>query len=129
MKRYEIVLSQGRFRVHGAVQFLGNDLLLSIWGGTRPHIGAVGIAAPRPSLKDSGKESATSSNFTFPGHREDLLVKKISEKLASRCQAHAVVTAGLHWDNLTSREIRLVENLALKLADRILKKLRTPSRP
>jgi hypothetical protein len=125
MKRFFVEASRGRFRIQGFVQEVGQDLLISIWGGTRSHIGAVGIAIPRPSLKNPKKWSATSSNFTFIGHKEDTLVKKISEKLASQLGRNVVVTAGVHWDQITFNEIKTIQNLTQKLSDQIIKKLKT----
>ena len=92
-------------------------------GGTHPHIGAVAMAVPRPSLQDPKKMSATSSNFTFVGHKEDLLAKKISEKIASQLKTNVVVTAGVHWDKLPPNKIETVEKLTDTLTDLILKKL------
>jgi hypothetical protein len=123
MKRFSVEASRGRFKTCGFVQEVGQDILVSVWGGTRPHIGAVGIAVPRHSLKNSKKWSATSSNFTFPGHKEDALVKRISERLAAQLRKNVVVTAGIHWDSLTVEEIKTIENLTGKLSDRILEKL------
>ena len=123
MKRFFVETSRGRLKTCGFVQEVGQDILVSVWGGTRPHIGAVGIAVPRQSLKNSRQWSATSSNFTFAGHKEDMLVKKISEKLAAQLRKNVVVTAGIHWDNITPREIKIIENLTGKLSDRILEKL------
>lgn len=122
MKRFLVEISKGQFKIHSSVQEVGQDILVSIWGGTRPHIGAVGIAIPRPSLKNQKKWSATSSNFTFVGHKEDTLVKKISEKLAAQLRRNVVVTAGIHWDRITSNEIKTIQNLTQKLSDQILKK-------
>ena len=121
MKRAFFEVSQGKFKLFGLVQQLGPDLLVSIWGGTLPHIGAVGMATPRPSLSDPEKWSATSSNFTFVGHKEDAVVKPIAEKLAAQCRGNVVVVAGIHWDDMTAREIRTVERLAQKLSDQILR--------
>jgi len=123
MKRFSVETSKGRFKTCGFVQQVGQDILVSIWGGTQPHIGAVGIAVPRPSLKNPDQWSATSSNFTFPGHKEDALVKRISERLATQLKKNVVVTAGIHWDSLTPQEIKTIENLTGKLSDRILNKL------
>src|SRR4030042_392408 len=122
MKRYTIEISKGRFKIHTLVQEIGQDLLVSIWGGTRPHIGAIGMAIPRPSLKNPKKWSATSSNFTFLGHKEDTLVRKISEKLAAQLRRNVVVTAGVHWDRITSNEIKTIQNLTQRLSDQILER-------
>ena len=123
MKRFLVEASKGRFKTCGLVQEVGQDILVSVWGGTRPHIGAVGIAVPRPSLKNPKKWSATSSTFTFPGHKEDTLVKKISERLAAQLRKNVVVTAGIHWDSLTLKEIKTIESLTGNLSERILEKL------
>jgi len=125
MKRFLVEISKGRFRIKGFVQEVGQDFLISIWGGTRSHIGAVGIAIPRPSLKNPKKWSATSSVFTFIGHKEDTLVKIISERLAARLRRNVVVTAGIHWDGITFNEIKAIQNLTQKLSDQILKKILT----
>src|SRR4030042_5276707 len=122
MKRFLVEISKGGFKIQGLVQEVGQDLLVSIWGGTPPHIGAIGIAVPRPSLKNPKKWSATSSNFTFLGHKEDILAKKISEKLATQLRRNVVATAGVHWDRITSNEIKTIQNLTQKLSDQILKR-------
>jgi gallate decarboxylase subunit D len=122
MENFEVEISKGSFKIHGFVQTIGNDILVSIWGGTKPHIGAVGIAIPRPSLKNLKRWSASSSNFTLLNHKEDYLVKKISEKLSAGLKTNVVVTAGLHWDNLTSEEIHAVQKLSLKISGVILKR-------
>ena len=123
MRKFSIRISKCRFRINGFAQKIGQDILISIWGGTRPHIGAIGMAIPRPSLKNSKRWSATSSVFTFIGHKEDIIVKKMSEKLASRLRRNVVVTAGVHWDGTTSREIKTIQDLTQRLSDQILKRM------
>jgi gallate decarboxylase subunit D len=128
MKTASYSAKNGRFLIEAFVQEVGEDLLVSIWGGTRPHIGAVGIAEPRPSLQDSQSWSATSSNFTFTGHKEDRLVKEVSEAIAARLRKNVVVTAGIHWDALAPRDLAIVENLARQLAQKICRGKSTSSR-
>jgi len=123
VKRFLVEVNKGRFHIQGTVNEIGQDLLVSLWGGTRPHIGAIGMAVPRPSLKNPKKWSATSSNFTFVGHKEDTIVKKVSERLAARLRRNVVVTAGLHWDSMGIREIKTVQDLAGKMAEEILRKM------
>jgi hypothetical protein len=125
MKPFAFEVSKGRFKIQALVQKVGQDILVSMWGGTLPHIGAVGMATPRPSLRDPKKMSATSSTFTYVGHKEDAVVKRISELLASRLKTNVVVSAGIHWDDLTSGEIRTIARLTQKLSAQILKKLET----
>jgi hypothetical protein len=126
MKRFTFEVSKGRFKIQALVQEVGQDILVSMWGGTLPHIGSVGMATPRPSLRDPKKWSATSSTFTYVGHKEDLIVKGISEMLAGRLKRKVVVVAGIHWDDITSKEIQRIARLTKKLSDQILKKLENP---
>ena len=123
MKRFEVEISSGVFKIHGFVQEVGNDLLVSVWGGTKPHIGAVGIAIPRPSLKDPKTWGATSSNFTFLGHKEDTLAKAVSERLAAGLKRNVVAVVGIHWDRLTLKEIKMIQGLVRKMPDQILKEM------
>ena len=90
-----------------AVQ-IGADILVYIWGGDQPHIGAVAAAQSRPSLADKNKRSATCSVLTFLGHKEDEVVKLVSEQLSAALDTHVVVTAGIHWDGLNQREIMAI---------------------
>lgn len=90
-----------------AVQ-IGADILVYIWGGNRPHIGAVAAAQPRPSLAEKNKRSATCSVLTYLGHKEDEVVKLVAERLSAVLDTHVVVTAGMHWDGLGQNEIETI---------------------
>ena len=109
---------RGRFEVFARLDLMGPDLLVTLWGGA-PHIGALGMAVPRPSLRDPGKQSATASVFTFPGHKEDAVAKLLSEGLAARLGRHVVVVAGIHWDGLQPGEIGQITEACEALLGRI----------
>lgn len=100
-----------------------SDHLVCIWGGERPHIGAVGMSLARPSLQDPTRQSSTTSVFTYPGHKEDLLVKEASEKLSAALGGHVVVCAGAHWDNLDPEGIQEVMENCRRLVSMILRRL------
>ena len=107
--------------VFAQVNLIGNDLLVVLWGGTKPHIGAIGIGQPSKSLKDSKKISATSSVFTFVGHKEDTVAKWMSEELARGLNKTVVVSCGMHWDGLTDERINQILRVCRNLAGRIMK--------
>jgi len=116
-----IVLSEtkGRFTVRAHVKKLGNDLLVVLSGGKK-HIGAIGFAQPRQSLQSKDKISATSSVYTYLGHKEDSIVKPIAEELSRKLNRKVVVIAGLHWDNISRNDIEIIAKTCRKLADRII---------
>ncbi len=121
--QFHVRTEEEAYNLEAAVLKLGPDWLVSIWGGERPHIGAVAMAQPRPSLKDKNRISATASVFCFLGHKEDAIVKEASEGLAASLNANVVVTAGIHWDDVDPEGIqRIVENsriLIAKIEERI----------
>ena len=93
---------RGRFKIFAEIKQLGKDILVIVYGGA-VHIGAVGMAQPRASLRDPEKVSATSSAFTYVGHKEDAVVKTMSEEIAKRLNKKVVVVAGMHWDALSMK--------------------------
>jgi gallate decarboxylase subunit D len=120
MKRFSVSVKEGRFLLQALIVPVGDDLLVSMWGGTHPHIGAVALSLPRPSLKDKKKTSATSSVLTVLGHKEDQTVKSVSETLTAALKKNTVVSAGIHWDHLKPVEINLIVRLTEKLTQKII---------
>ena len=122
---FDVTESEGKFQVMAKVFELGPDCLVILWGGTRPHVGAVGMAQVRASLRDPAQLAATSSVFTFVGHKEDLVAKMMSEELARRLGRNTVVAAGIHWDDLNDNEIKTITVLCQALKEQIIEKYKT----
>ncbi len=118
-RRFDLSSERGRYQIHATAMLIGDDLLVAIWGGTKPHIGAVAVALPRPSLADPQITSSTSSVFTLLGHKEDKVVKMVSEHLSARLEKNVVVTAGIHWDDLPEEAIEEIVHNCRELADEI----------
>jgi hypothetical protein len=111
----------GAYDLTANVRRIGRDLLVAIWGGEKPHIGAVAVAQPRPSLKDPDVTSATTSVICYVGHKEDDLVKASAEILAAVLNTRVVVTAGIHWDNLDQKGIDTILKNSKAIVEMILK--------
>ncbi|MDX2446353.1 MAG: hypothetical protein QNK29_04045 [Desulfobacterales bacterium] len=122
-KEITVRTHEGEYDITAGIRLVGQDVLVAIWGGEKPHIGAVAMAQPRPSLKDPDITSATASVFTYVGHKEDDLAKAAAEILASVLKTHVVVTAGIHWDNLSKEGILKIIHNSEILIDMILEKL------
>jgi gallate decarboxylase subunit D len=120
LKTFSVSESEGGFRVSARVVEMGDDLLVILYGGIL-HIGAVAMGQPRPSLSDPGAMSATSSVFTFLGHKEDVVAKSMADDLSGRLERKSVVVAGIHWDNLSATEISLVVSLCDRLRERVVR--------
>lgn len=120
IKSFDVSEGEGKFQIFAKIFELGPDCLVMLWGGTRPHVGAVGMAQVRPSLKDPIQLAATSSVYTFLGHKEDIVAKIMSEELAKRLGRNTVVAAGIHWDGLTDAEIKAITVLCQSIIEQIV---------
>ncbi len=105
---------------------IGADILVYLWGGSRPHIGAVAAAQPRPSLANSRCISASCSVLTYPGHKEDIVVKRVSERLSATLNARVVVTAGMHWEHLASVDLKTIDKRVEEMISLLEEKLAMP---
>ena len=120
--RTRITKSRAGFRITADAMLIGGDLLIALWGGSRPHIGAAAMATPRPSLDDPRLTSATSSVLTRIGHKEDEIVKHVSERLAAALNTHVVVVAGIHWDGLSPGEIVHIREACDDIVDTLIQR-------
>jgi hypothetical protein len=99
---------------------IGPDILVYVWGGERPHIGAVAAAQHRPSLADPSKTSATASILSYVGHKEDGVTKEMAEAISARCKTNVVVTAGIHWDDLPSNGIQIIVDRCQRVTEMVI---------
>ncbi len=107
-KRISVRTPEPDYVVEAEAVRIGPDILVNVWGGERPHIGAVAAAQPRPSLTDPSKTSATASVLSYVGHKEDGIAKEMAEAISARFKTNAVVTAGIHWDDLPADGIQII---------------------
>ena len=120
---FTIHTNEGEYDLSASVRQIGQDLLVAIWGGEKPHIGAVAMAQPRPSLRDPEVTSSTASVFAYVGHKEDELAKATAEIIAATLKTNVVVAAGIHWDNLPPEGIQHVIKNSNLLVEKILEKI------
>ena len=113
----------GRIVLHMAVQPMGDDLHVSLYGGEKPHIGAVALAVPRQSLANDGSISASVSVLTITGHKEDGLARYVAHEMAKQANACVCVACGIHVEHIEQEELVQVQELADSLILLALHKL------
>lgn len=113
----------GRYRVEGVAVDTGAGVVVSLTGGERPHVGAVGLGVPRPALHDPGRTSATSSVLTVTGHRDDELAKPLAELMARRLGQIVVVVVGVHVEDACAEEIAQLSENVRQAAGQLLHRL------
>lgn len=113
--RNEEILIQGTL--------VGEDLVVVISGGDKPHIGAVAICLPSISVNDSERKIYTLSHQTFAGHKEGELALKSAEKISKALDKKVVLTCGIHFDQVTRKRIKEILQQVDVMTSRIINKL------
>ena len=90
------------------IKSVGEDILILISGGDKPHIGSAVLAIPRKSLRDETKISCTSSVLNVTGHKDEKICRYVAETFCKKYNAVTVCAGGFHCDNLTAEQIQEV---------------------
>ncbi|MCQ5376452.1 MAG: hypothetical protein NO516_00195 [Candidatus Methanomethylicia archaeon] len=103
MARLKKVLSEygkGRCKVWAEATRVGDDILLHIWGGEKPHLGSA-------SLCSSGEPTSIS----VPGHMDYVVSHEAAKRICSATGKRCLAIAGIHVDDASHEDIvELVEN-------------------
>lgn len=102
---------------------LGEDLVVAVEGGERPHVGCVVLAVAHPSTSGGPRRSASCSVLTIPPHKEEPIARGVATQLAERLGLVAVVTAGVHEDDIDRAGIEEYLRLGQLLADELVRRL------
>lgn len=122
-ENFTLARTQGRVEIHLRGSRIGKDLHLAIFGGDRPHIGAVAMSYPHPGLKHPDRFEVTTSVLTVTGHKEDLLARHAAHRIAAATGCTTCVSCGIHVNQITRQEIRTVQRLVDRLADDLITRL------
>ncbi len=88
--------------------FMGDDILISVRGGDKPHIGTTVLAVPRPSLTGDGTVSTTSSVLNVTGHKDEDICRILAEKASKKYGVTVVCVGGFHIDGISAEQIKEV---------------------
>jgi hypothetical protein len=110
-------------RIEGWVTSVGEDLVVAVGGGQRPHVGCVVLAQPRPAKAKNGGWSVSCSVLTIPPHKEEPIARGIATRLAEAFGRVTVVTAGVHDDSLDPDGVAVYLRLGGELADELERRL------
>jgi hypothetical protein len=104
------------------VKRVGEDIVIAVGGGDRPHVGCVVLAVPSPKPGGSGHAPSVSL-LTIPPHKEEPIARTIAVAVCRKAGFATVVTAGVHEDGIDSSGIetylQLGEELAAEIAARL----------
>jgi hypothetical protein len=109
------------YRVQISAFSVGNDLVVIVSGGEKPHVGAVAVSIPRLSLANSEIVSSSTSVFTLVGHKEDDLAKAMAGKIAAALEKNVVLTAGIHVGNIPLDGIKKIQASCENVLEQLLR--------
>ena len=110
-------ISTSDFQIEAGGTKIGEDILLYVKGGEKPHIGCTVIAVPRPSLSGNGQTSATSSVLNLTGHKDESLCRTLAEMVCCASGKNVACSGGFHMDQITLQQIQEVEAAVRKLGE------------
>jgi len=93
-----ITSGEGKYKVWLEQKNIGNDLLYVLGGGEKTHIGGVVVCKP-------GNDPQI---IRLEGHYDDVVLKNIAEAACKQYKTNVVAVGGVHVDNATKDEIKLL---------------------
>lgn len=124
MRQLTVECGRGRHRVMLAATITGKGIICALVGGEEPHLGAVVMSLPRPSLADPCKTSCTSTIVPLIGHKDDQAAKTLAELLVRETGQPVSVSAGLHISRATTGDIEVLVKNAADCGHKLLDLLR-----
>jgi cell division GTPase FtsZ len=115
---------EGDKRIEALAVVCGKDVAVTIVGGDSHHIGAVAMAVPRPGLKDPSKMSASASVLCVTGHKDDELARFAALKIASALNCTASVNVGIHIDQASEEDLKVLIFNSNYVVDKLIHDLR-----
>ena len=113
---------EGRTKLYLIAVFSGDDLIIVIFGGDRPHVGSVSVAYPpfTDEEKKKGKDGVVLNTIPLPGHKDYVVSEMVAEKVSRVLGRVVVVSVGIHIEKASKAEIEEVLKNSEKLADSFL---------
>ncbi len=93
-----ITSGEGRYKVWLIQERIGEDRLLILGGGEKPHIGGVVVVEP-------GGEAKT---VRLGSHYDYVILKPIAEEACRKYSVTAVAVGGIHIENASKDEIEMI---------------------
>lgn len=104
----------GRVNIDLKANYVGEDLIIIISGGDRPHVGAISYGGEGFSNKDFEKNTVVYGN-----HKEYIISQKFSQSIGDIFKGNYMISVGIHLDDITKEEIKIVMKLSEELIEEI----------
>lgn len=124
---YKIPLSltakRGRISITMSYIPIGNDLIITLSGGDREHIGAVAVG--RIANESVQGNDINIANIPIPTHKEKELANRLAHVFTTRLNTTSCIICGIHVEQILKHEIQDVLEMAEELAEQMIMQLAT----
>lgn len=93
-----ITSGKGKHKVQLDRYELGDDVLLVIQGGEKPHVGSVVVCEP-------GKEARL---IRLGSHKDYIVLRPLAETACEKFKTTVVAVGGIHIDDATKKDIDII---------------------
>lgn len=105
----EIDVQKDGIFIKANLSYIGDDLLIAIFGGDKPHIGS-SLLVNKNELK----------SISLGSHKDYIALEKVAKILKNHTQKNIALIGGIHIENITKKQIDQVLELSEKLAYKII---------
>lgn len=105
----------GRVIIDLKAIYVGEDLIIIISGGDRPHVGAVSYGGQEFENKEF-----KDNTIIYKNHKEHIISQIFSQRIAEVFKGNYIISAGIHLDNITKEEIEIVQRMSEELLEEII---------
>ncbi len=122
-KNIQLTINENtKHEINLVAQFCGEDLSVAIFGGDKPHIGAVAIAVANIDGYNR-KYSPTISCISVLDHKDEEVARFVAKELSTLLNSQVVVTAGIHVDNATLNDINIIMENTRNITEKLISAL------
>lgn len=105
---------QGRILLKLDAYFMGEDLVVLLYGGDKPHLGTITAGARLEPIQ----------TVQLQNHKEFYITEEIAVLLRKNFNGNFVICCGAHLDNITKEELRNVPELAVQMGLELMEELK-----
>ena len=110
-------VGDGKYAIWAEVVEAGNDLLVYIGGGERPHIGGASFMSPR----------GAPFSLSCPKHKDYIVSSDASIRISAATGRTCLVVVGIHVDNASISDIEKLLYNSERCVDLLVSKLKESS--
>jgi len=105
---------EGRIHLTLDAYFMGEDLVVLISGGDRPHLGTITAGARLEPLQ----------TVQLQTHKEFYITEEIAVQLRKEFAGNFAICCGAHLDNIDKEEIKMMTALSIRMGKELIEEIK-----